>query len=161
MPRTLVIIFTAIIMIAGGAIILMQQLEIGPFAPAEPEQTEEQKKQAAILKPKEPSLPRFVDMEPIVLTVILGDRAALTLQLSLQIETTEEKEAVLHKSLTKLKDAYIRDMHSFVPRLYRKSPTLDTEALKRRLKVIGARTIGKGIIEAVLIQNKLERRLPR
>jgi len=160
MPRTLVIIFTAI-MIAGGAITLMQQLEIGPFAPAEPEQTEEQKKQAAILKPKEPSLPRFVDMEPIVLTVILGDRAALTLQLSLQIETTEEKEAVLHKSLTKLKDAYIRDMHSFVPRLYRKSPTLDTEALKRRLKVIGARTIGKGIIEAALIQNKLERRLPR
>ncbi len=158
----LIIIFAAIILIAGGGITAMQQMELGPFAPSD-ENTPEAiaKRQKAKEDAEDQALPRFVDMDPIAMTVIIGGRAALTLQLALQIETTEDKERELLKFLPKLRDVYIRDLHSFVPRLYRKSATLDTEALKRRLKVIGARTIGKGYIDAVLIQNKLERKLPK
>jgi len=159
MPKIIIIIFAAIILLAGGAITVMQQMELGPSAPKVDEAEAEKKKQAA--KKKEPSLPRFITMDALTIPVIQGDRVALTLQLQLQIETSEERVDDLNKNMDRLKDAYIRDLHSFIPRLYRKSNILDTEALKTRLKVIGQRTIGKGIIDSVLIQNSLARPIPR
>ena len=159
MPKIIIIVFGAIILIAGSAITVMQQVELGPFAPKGDEAGEEKKNKAA--KKKELTLPQFVTLDPLTIPVIQGDRVALTLQLQLQIETSEEKAEELHSKMDRLKDAYIRDLHSFIPRLYRKSNILDTEALKRRLKVIGQRTLGKGIIDSVLIQNSLARPIPR
>jgi len=55
-----------------------------------------------------------------------------------------------------LKDAYVRDLFSFIPRQLRKSKKLDQETLRRRLQVMGQRTIGKGIINAVNIKSYSE-----
>ena len=52
-----------------------------------------------------------------------------------------------------MKDAYVRDLFSFIPRQLRKSKKLDQETLSRRLQVVGQRTIGKGIIHAVNIKS--------
>ncbi len=47
MPRMLVIIIAVIIMLAGGGITVMQQMELGPFAPKVVEDVEGNEKKKA------------------------------------------------------------------------------------------------------------------
>ena len=158
MPRVLVIIVAAFVLLAGGAIGVMQQMELGPFAPASPE---EEARLAAEKKAEPKSLqpPRFVNMEVLVIPIIQGDRVFGTIQLQLQIETTVDREPALTKNLPKLRDIFIRDLHAYLPRLLRKKKELDTTAIKHRLEVIGRRTIGKDAFDAVLIQSAIDRPL--
>ncbi len=58
-----------------------------------------------------------------------------------------------------LKNNNIRDLHAYVPRLLRKPKDLDMASLKRRLFVFGERAIGKGLIDGVLGQSAMNRKL--
>ncbi len=157
MPRMLVIIIAVIIMLAGGAITVMQQMELGPFASkaAGGEEGGEQKAEA----PKSIEPPRFISMEPLLIPLFQGDNVAATVQIQVQIETTADREPLLTKQLPRLKDAYIRDLHAYVPRLLKEKKDLDINSLKRRLTIIGNRTIGKGMIDGILIQSAMNRKL--
>jgi len=98
-------------------------------------------------------------LDPILIPIFKGDIVAATIQLHVQIETRAGNESAITKQMTRLKDAYIRDLHAYVPRLLRKNKDLDIGALKRRMQVIGERTIGKGLIDGVLIQSAMNRKL--
>jgi len=160
MPKLLIIILAVCILAAGGGVTFMQQMEIGPFA-EEPELSAEEKATVAAVAARKKALAprRFITMEPIMVPIFRGDVVAATIQLQVQLETRKESEAIINKKLPLLKDAYIRDLHSYVPRLLRKHKDLDIAALKRRLIIIGSRTIGKGLIDGVLIQSALNRKL--
>ena len=55
--------------------------------------------------------------------------------------------------MTRLKDAYIRDLHSFFPRLMSDQTELNIDALKQRLKEISNRVLGAGVIISVEIDS--------
>jgi hypothetical protein len=155
MPRILIFVVAGFIVLAGGAITVMQQLEIGPFAPkvASADSPDEAKKSSRV------DPPRFVTMEPVVVPILQNDRVAATVQIEIQIETTQSRESQLNKQMTRLTDAFVTDLKTFVPRHLRDHPQVDTEVLKKRLAIIGERAIGKGLFDAVLIQNVLERKV--
>ncbi len=160
MPKLLIIILAVCILAAGGGFTVMQQMELGPFT-KKPElsQAEKAKIAAVVARKKALAPPRFITMDPILVPIFRGDVVAATIQLQVQIETRAESEAAINKQMPRLKDAYIRDLHSYVPRLLRKQKDLDIAALKRRLIIIGSRTIGKGLIDGILIQSALNRKL--
>jgi|TARA_B100000315_G_scaffold223256_1_gene227900 flagellar basal body-associated protein FliL len=160
MPKILVIVLAVVILLAGGAVTLLQQMELGPFEPEvklTPEQIAAAAAEMARKKALEP--PRFVTLEPLLIPIFQGDIVAATIQLQIQIETRKGNVSKINKQMPRLKDAYIRDLHAYVPRLLRKQKDLDIASLKRRLFVIGERTIGKGLIDGVLVQSAMNRKL--
>jgi len=154
MPKIVIFVFLGIILLSGSSIGLMMYLEIGPFANEEKKanensttKDEKSEKKIAI---------ETVTMAPLSIPIIQNGKIALNLQIEVQIDTTDEKAPKLQEKLPILKDAYVRDLFSFIPRQLRKSKKLDQETLRRRLQVMGQRTIGKGIILAVNIKSYSE-----
>jgi hypothetical protein len=139
------------IVLAGGAITIMQQLEMGPFAP------KVEATPAAAAPRVDPV--RFVAMDTLVVPIIQNDRVVTTIQIEIQLETTQSREPGLNKQMPKLTDAFVTDLRSYVPRILRDKDDVDTETLKKRLSIIGERAIGKGMFDAVLIQSVLERKV--
>ena len=160
MPKVIIIALAVLILLAGGAVTLLQQLELGPFeqkVALTPEQERAIAAEIARKKALEP--PRYVDLEPLLVPIFKGDVVVATIQLQIQIETKKSDVSKITKQMPRLKDAYIRDLHAYVPRLLRKQKDLDIASLKRRLFVIGERAIGKGLIDAVLVQSAMNRKL--
>jgi flagellar basal body-associated protein FliL len=151
MSRILIMVVAGFIVLAGGAITIMQQLEMGPFAP---------KPESAPATPVAKVDPvRFVSMETLVVPIIQNDRVITMIQIEIQLETTQSREQALVKQMPKLTDAFVTDLRSYVPRILRDKNDVDTESLKKRLAIIGERAIGKGQFDAVLIQSVLERKV--
>jgi flagellar basal body-associated protein FliL len=151
MSRILIMVVAGFIVLAGGAITIMQQLEMGPFAP-KVEAT------SAAAAPRVDPV-RFVSMDTLVVPIIQNDRVVTTIQIEIQLETTQSREPGLNKQMPKLTDAFVTDLRSYVPRILRDKDDVDTETLKKRLSIIGERAIGKGMFDAVLIQSVLERKV--
>jgi len=152
MSRILIMVVAGFIVLAGGAITIMQQLEMGPFAP-------KTDAAAPVATSTRVDPVRFVSMETLVVPIIQNDRVITTIQIEIQLETTQSREQGLNKQMPKLTDAFVTDLRSYVPRILRDKNDVDTETLKKRLAIIGERAIGKGMFDAVLIQSVLERKV--
>jgi len=147
--KKLFIALAAVLILAGGAVAAMKWLQVGPFAVAEGTTKE---------KPPEPVKESiFVDLDPLTLPLIQGDQIAGTIQIQVKLETIGTDNAIyLKRRLTKIKDAFVRDLHGFLPRMLKKEERINVVILKDRLKVIGQRLLGPGYIEDVLIQSVVE-----
>lgn len=151
MSRIIIIVVAAFIVLAGGAITVMQQMEIGPFAKKVEAPKEDAKKPTA-----EP--PRFLPMDTLNVPVFANDQVVGTVQFEIQLETTPSREKKLSEQLPRLTDAFITDLRSYLPRVLRDKNNVDTEILKKRLQIIGERTIGKGLFDQVLIVSVSQRK---
>ncbi|MDD9876779.1 MAG: hypothetical protein OXR84_04985 [Magnetovibrio sp.] len=148
--KKILLALAAVLILAGGTVAAMKWMAIGPFA--EPENAEKKE------EPKEePVESIFVDMDPIMLPVLQGDRIAGLIQIQVKLETVGQDNAIyLKRNLTKVQDTFVRDLHGFMPRLLKKKERIDVLILKDRLKVIGDRLLGKGMIRDVLVQSVIE-----
>lgn len=145
MVRMIAIAVAIILMIAGGAVGIMKQLEWGPFAPrAEP-----------VAMPEAPTeAPRFIDMDPLVIPVFAEDRVIAAIQIQLKLETKGlANERHLNTIKPRIADAFLRELYSFIPRLVQKGSQLDVLAIKRRLQMVGDKVAGPGAISSVLVQS--------
>jgi flagellar basal body-associated protein FliL len=147
--QKLIMIFAVLVMLGGGAASILKWLQLGPF-----EGTAEEKKP----KKDEPAkVAMSVDMEPLVVTIFQGNKVAALVQIEVKLETMGEKNAAHVKYvLPILTDAYLRDLHGFVPRLLKSKEKIDPEIIRQRLMVIGERTAGKGLITGVMVGNIIE-----
>lgn len=138
-------------MIIGGTTVsVMDWQKIGPFADKKVEKPVEK------VKVEEP--PRFIDMEPLVIPVLQGDRVATTIQIQIKLEAVgSENENKINKIMPRLSDAFIRELYSFIPRLLRKEKRLDIAILKKRLQMTADKVTGPGVVKSVLIQSVLDR----
>jgi hypothetical protein len=91
-------------------------------------------------------------MDRLVMPIIQGDRITAKLQMALKLETDRDREKKLRKLLPKLKDAMLRDLHGYFPRAMSSKDGVDLAMLKERLKIIGERAIGKGLMDGILVQ---------
>ena len=154
MPKIVIFVFVGIILLSGSSVGLMMYLEIGPFANEEKKANENSTTKDE--KSEKKLVVQTITMAPLSIPIIQNGKIALNLQLEVQIDTTDKKAQKLREKLPILKDAYVRDLFSFIPRQLRKSKKLDQETLRRRLQVMGQRTIGKGIILSVNIKSYSE-----
>jgi len=161
MPRILIFIIVGVLLLAGGGVTVMQQMELGPFAPDTVEEaeagTEGGKAKAKKPEEDEPDPPIFLTLDPIVIPIFQGDKLTSNIQLTIQIEVARNDAPEMRKRMTKLKDALLRDLIGFVPRHLRDNKEMDIDVLGRRLMVIAERAVGKGLVDGVLIQGILDR----
>ncbi len=144
--KKLTIAFAVLMMLTGVTVSIMKSMGIGPFANSG---SEDQEVAAA---PSEP--PRFMDMAPLVISVFHGDKVATTIHIQLKLEIIgSEKEAKISRMMPRLNDAFLRDLHAFIPRLLRKQNRIDVVIIKQRLQMIADKVAGKGNIDNVLIQS--------
>ena len=149
MVRTIAIVVAVLLMVAGGTIGVMKQMELGPFASAtESGETEPQ-------EPEEP--PRFIDMDPLVVPVFAGDAVVATIQIHLKLETMgAANEEAINRLMPRLNDAFLRDLYTYIPRLLRKKGNVDVSAIKNRLQRVAVKTAGEGRIDNILVQSVTE-----
>ena len=149
MPKFLIIILAIVVLSVAGSVAFMQKMEIGPFANEKPLTPEE----------KTEKLRRYISMEPLSISIFRGGTVPTTIELKVQLETVAGREMFINKKLPKLKDAFVRDLHSYFPRLLGKENDLDIPGLARRMFLIGERTLGKGVIEDLSILSASNRKL--
>ncbi len=146
--KKLVIIVLAILILVGGTVTAMKWLALGPFEVVKTGEEKTEPREEAIL----------IDMEPIVLQVFLEGQIAATIQFQMKLETTGQVNASFLKGrLVQVSDAFVQDLHGFLPRLLKKKERLDVTIVKDRLKLIGERLLGKGYIDGVQIQSVTEK----
>ena len=146
--QKLIMIFAALVMLGGGAASVLKWLQLGPF-----EGTGEVKKEKE--EPVKAAIP--VDMEPLVVTIFQGNKVAALVQIEVKLEAMGEKNAAHVKYLLPIiTDAYLRDLHGFVPRLLKAKEKIDPEIIRQRLMLIGEKSAGKGMINAVVVGNIIE-----
>jgi len=149
MPKIVIVILAVCVLSVAGAVVIMQQMEVGFFAKEKPMTPEERVK----------SLRRYISMEPLSISIFRGGAVATTIELKVQLETQAGNDLIIKKQLPRLKDALIRDLHSYFPRLLQKNKELDMADLTRRMFLICQRTLGKGLIKDLLIQSASNRKL--
>jgi len=148
--KKIIIIVVFLLVLVGGAVAAMKFLGIGPmFA------TEGEKAAGEEAPPAEP--PRFVDLEPLIIPLFQGDKLAGTVNIQLKLETIgADNEKALVRLLPRLNNAFLVDMHGYVPRLFKKEERLDIEAIRTRLQYVGDKIAGEGVIGNVLVQSVVD-----
>jgi hypothetical protein len=144
--KKLTIAFAVLMMLMGVTISIMKSMGIGPFASSEPAE------EGAVEVSNEP--PRFMDMPPLVISVFHGDKVATTIHIQLKLEVLgSDNEEKVSRIMPRLNDAFLRDLHAFIPRLLRKQNRVDVVIIKQRLQMIADKVAGKGTIGSVLVQS--------
>ncbi len=148
--QKLLLLLTLLLMLVGGTYGLLKYLETGPFKPEKGTVKE-------VIEKKVIDTTVFIDMEPLAIPVFQGNRVAATVQIQVKLETTnEDKAEFIRKMMPIITDAFVRDLHSFMPRLLRAEERIDVLIIKQRLQLIGDKVAGKGIISNVLVQSIID-----
>ena len=156
MSKKLLFLFAGIIILAGGTALTLKLLGVWPFS--SPDSAVVQPIDQETKKSKKGSSKNEVTIkiEPIFIPIIQKNKVALNLKLEIAIVCDKRSERLLTEKLPILKDAYIQDLFSFIPRKLRKNSKLDKGTLKRRLEIIGNKVIGKEKILSINIINYSE-----
>lgn len=152
--KKLVIILGVLMMVVGGTVSVMKTMEFGPFAPAAVAEGGGQGEGRPAPRQPQDEPPRFIDLEPLNIPVFHGDRVAATVQIQLKLEAIgEENEEEIIRLLPRISDAFLRDMHAFIPRLLKKEQRIKVRIIKKRLQIISERLVGPNLIHNILVQS--------
>ena len=148
--KKLMLLIAMFLMLVGGTIGLLKFLEEGVFKPKEGEIKE-------VIEKEVIDTTVFIDMEPLAIPIFQGNRVAATVQIQVKLETNDEDKAErIKKMMPIITDAFVRDLHSFLPRLLKAEERIDVLIIKQRLQLIGDKVAGKGTISNVLVQSILD-----
>jgi len=99
----------------------------------------------------------FVDMEPLAIPVFQGNRVAATVQIEVKLVTNGKDNVERIKQIMPvITNAFVRDLHSFMPRLLKAEERIDVLIIKQRLQLISNKVAGKGLIKNVLVQSVID-----
>ncbi len=147
--KKLVILFAMLLMLVGMSMTSLKYLNVGPFEDTE---VVEEK----IEKPVEDTM-KFVDMDPLAISIFQGNAVAAIVQIKVKLETNGEDNVIKIKRLMPIiNDAFLRDLHSFMPRLLKAEERIDILIIKQRLQLLSDRVAGKGLIKNVLVQSVID-----
>ncbi len=147
--KKLLLIFGLLLMLGGGTVSSLKFLKLGPFKGDEvvEEKPEEQVDDTTL----------FVDMEPLAIPIFQGNRVAATVQIQVKLETNgKDNVKKIKRIMPVITDAFVRDLHSFMPRLLKAEERIDVLIIKQRLQLISNKVAGKGLIKNVLVQSVID-----
>ena len=147
--KKLLLIFGLLVMLCGGTVSALKFLKLGPFQGEEVvEEKPVEQIEATIL---------FVDMEPLAIPIFQGNRVAATVQIEVKLVTNgKDNVERIKKIMPVITNAFVRDLHSFMPRLLKAEERIDVLIIKQRLQLISNKVAGKGLIKNVLVQSVID-----
>ena len=130
--------FIVLICILGGAVGAMKWMELGPFA----------NPNAEVEKPKRP---------PLLVNVFGNGKVLGNFQFELKLEVwNDDHFAEVRKMTPVLKDAFFKDLHTFIPRMLKEQDQLNLAILQHRLQLRADIVLGKDVVQSVLIQSVVD-----
>jgi len=145
--QKILMFFLLLCILVGGILAAMILLELGPYAPPPPEKTAED------LEVEREIETTTITIRTFNIPIFQGEQVAGSMQVQFAIEVPIGQEEAINSQMTRLEDAYLRDLYVFLPRLLRNRDTLDIIALKNRLIRITEKIVGPDIVENILIQS--------
>ena len=144
--KKLLLIFGLLVMLCGGTVSALKFLKLGPFQGEEVvEEKPVEQIEATIL---------FVDMEPLAIPIFQGNKVAATVQIEVKLVTNgKDNVERIKKIMPVITNAFVRDLHSFMPRLLKAEERIDVLIIKQRLQLISNKVAGKGLIKNVMVQS--------
>ena len=103
--------------------------------------------------------PTFVDFGVLVVPVVINHEIRSQADLVIRLQVVQSKTEEVAKYMPRLQAAYVEDMMEFVPKVLHDYGTLDIDAIRNRLVVVGAKVYGPDVIEAVIIENLMYHQL--
>ena len=150
--KKLFMVFALVLLVCGATLGAMKWFGLGPFEQPKMTKTEE--------GPPEIKAPDalFIDMAPVMINVMQSSSILTTIQLELKIETAGQDNIIKIKRMLPIyRDAFVKDLHSFVPRMLSELERLDLPTLKQRMQLVADKVAGEtGIVRGVLIQSILD-----
>ena len=147
--KKLLLIFGLLLMLGGGTVSALKFLKLGPF---QGDEVVEEKQEEEV---EDTTL--FVDMEPLAIPIFQGNRVAATVQIQVKLETNGKSNVEKIKRIMPIiTDAFVSDLHSFMPRLLKAEERIDVLIIKQRLQLISNKVAGKGLIKNVLVQSVID-----
>ena len=150
--KKLFMVFALVLLVCGATLGAMKWFGLGPFEQPKMTKTEE--------GPPEIKAPDalFIDMAPVMINVMQSGLILTTIQLELKIETAGQDNIIKIKRMLPIyRDAFVKDLHSFVPRMLSELERLDLPTLKQRMQLVADKVAGEtGIVHGVLIQSILD-----
>jgi hypothetical protein len=161
MIRLLIIVFALIVALGAGAGGLIQfgilpdftGMIVPPGQDAGGQETAGTAEDAPVVRVD----PVFLDMPPILVPIIRQGVLERNIYIALRLKVVPGQEQAARYHSQALHDVYVRALYDQVPRQMEKRQTLDLQRLKDRLFEITERVVGKGVVEAVLVQAVFER----
>ena len=135
-----------LLLVIGGGAGAYFGLGFNPFA--EDEETE-------VVAPD----PLFLDMRPFIVPLFEGQTVAWHATVSVAIETQSEDDfeyVTLHAN--PLRDAFALELASYMNLQWSELGEIDDVLLKRRLRLIAGKVVGRGYVREVVITELLVRR---
>ena len=147
--KKLLLIFGLLVMLCGATVSALKFLKLGPFQGEEVvEEKPVEQIEATIL---------FVDMEPLAIPIFQGNKVAATVQIEVKLATNgKDNVERIKKIMPVITNAFVRDLHSFMPRLLKAEERIDVLIIKQRLQLISNKVAGKGLIKNVLVQSVID-----
>ncbi len=143
--KKLFIAFGLMIVLLGATISVLGWLEVGPSGKAE--------KEKLALRQVEEERPRFVDLRPIAIPVFQDDKVTTTIYLHMKLKTVGlDNFTRIGRKKAKIRDAYLRELHTFIPRMLRKTRHLNIDILKARLQMVSDQVMPHGEVRDILVQ---------
>ena len=150
--KKLFMVFALVLLVCGATLGAMKWFGLGPFEQPKMAKTEE--------GPPEIKAPDalFIDMAPVMINVMQSSSILTTIQLELKIETAGQDNIIKIKRMLPIyRDAFVKDLHSFVPRMLSELERLDLPTLKQRMQLVADKVAGEtDIVRGVLIQSILD-----
>ncbi len=115
---------------------------------------------AEAVKPKGEAVdgPTFIQLRPIILPIVEGNRVTRTAGLVLALELEKGKTALdFEPKRDKLRDAFITEIYTYIDQHSEATRVLDVSALKARLQQTSDRVLGQGFVHAILVEQAFER----
>ena len=141
--------FMVLIMIMGGAIGAMKWLQLGPFAVHDAKKMEPKKASKGEAK--------FIEISPLLVNVFGNNKVLGNFQFDLKLEVWGDDNFAKARRMTPiLRDAFIKDLHTFIPRMLKEEDQLNLAILQQRLQLRSDLVLGKGIVKSVLIQSVVD-----
>ena len=139
-----------LLMLSGATVSLLKWMKLGPFQETGVAREE-------VIQEEDGDNTVFIDMEPLGIPIFQGNKVAATIQIQVKLETYGQDNAEKIKYIMPvITDAFIRDLHSFMPRLLKAKERVDVLIIKQRLQFISDKVAGKGLIRNVLVQSVID-----
>ena len=153
--KKVLILVVAVLILVGGAVGVMAFLGLGPFAETPPAEGAED----AASGPATPAADlRPVPASAVVIPLLTDDGVAATYQIEFEYRVPDlDSERLVGKSEARLNDAFVSDLHGFLPRMLRDIGRLDRGILKKRMLMVAERALGAGVVPDIEIKTVIDR----
>ncbi|MDO8606131.1 MAG: flagellar basal body-associated protein FliL [Phaeospirillum sp.] len=103
--------------------------------------------------PPPPPPASYVDFGILIIPVIQDREVKKQAEMIVRLEVEPKNKEIVAKNLPRLQNAYLGDMIGFLSISLREGQQLDVPAIRRRLLMVGEKTLGPGYLKDVLVEN--------